>query len=198
MPAWLIHNHGCCLPHSVRTHHSLTPQKCAFLPCSILTGATDFVCYSFVARHEKALEAITICGEQEARRRFNRIVDGIHTDHTALKVRGHTQMVLQPVPGDQNLIGRIRHQTWLFFLPICLRGWDRFSRLVVALSDLLSVPLGCLCPDDQRTCEHSWWTGLQITPEEWVHPRGTLWGYTGGLWCGVVIDVDLLLKVGIC
>ena len=42
-----------------------------------------FLCF---ARHEKALEAMTICGELEERGRFVKIVEALDDDHTALKV----------------------------------------------------------------------------------------------------------------
>ena len=40
-------------------------------------------------RHDKALEAITVCGELENRGRFSKIVDALNDDHTTLKVMIH-------------------------------------------------------------------------------------------------------------
>ena len=37
--------------------------------------------------HDKALEAITVCGELEKRGRFSKIVEALDDDHTNLKVK---------------------------------------------------------------------------------------------------------------
>ena len=37
-------------------------------------------------RHDKALEAMTLCGELEERGRFVKIVEALDDDHTTLKV----------------------------------------------------------------------------------------------------------------
>ena len=42
--------------------------------------------FFIIFRHDKALEAITICGEVENKGRFSKIVDALHDDHTNLKV----------------------------------------------------------------------------------------------------------------
>lgn len=45
-------------------------------------------------RHDKALEAITECGEVENRGRFSKIVDALNDDHTTLKVMIHVLLKL--------------------------------------------------------------------------------------------------------
>ena len=43
--------------------------------------------YTLLCSHDKALEAITVCGELEERGRFSKIVEALDDDHTNLKVR---------------------------------------------------------------------------------------------------------------
>lgn len=47
--------------------------------------------------HDKALEAVTVCGELEEKEdkgRFSKIVEALHDDHTNLKVRPCIETIL--------------------------------------------------------------------------------------------------------
>ena len=46
--------------------------------------------FSPLVSHDKALEAITVCGEFEERGRFSKIVEALDDDHTNLKVKLQT------------------------------------------------------------------------------------------------------------
>lgn len=48
---------------------------------------------TLICSHDKALEAITVCGELEERGRFSKIVEALDDDHTNLKVRLHAYNV---------------------------------------------------------------------------------------------------------
>ena len=49
---------------------------------------------TFVRRHDKALEAITRCGELEKQGRFVKLVEALDDDHTNLKVKPLTYMFI--------------------------------------------------------------------------------------------------------
>ena len=53
----------------------------------------NFTC-TFVRRHDKALEAITRCGELEKQGRFVKLVEALDDDHTNLKVKPLTYMFI--------------------------------------------------------------------------------------------------------
>ncbi|XP_048589286.1 protein diaphanous homolog 2 isoform X2 [Nematostella vectensis] len=53
---------------------------------SMMTDVVKVMAAVCLVKHDRAVEAMTVCGELEEKGRFSKIVDALHDDHTSLKV----------------------------------------------------------------------------------------------------------------